>query len=147
MPRSRRWSDEEGSASLEFVTVGLLMLLPLVYLVLVVAAVQAGAFAAEAAARNAARLFVQQDDFAAAEAVADRAVRFALADYGVDEASSEVTIECTPADCLEPGALVLVTVQVEVPLPLVPPVLPGDFPLAVELAATATQRVSSFGVG
>ena len=62
---------------------GLLLLLPFIYLVLVVAAVQAGALAAEAAARNAARLFVQQDEPGRAEAVADQAVRFALADYGV----------------------------------------------------------------
>jgi Flp pilus assembly protein TadG len=145
MRRSRAWADEGGSASLEFVTVGLLLLVPLVYLVLVIAAAQSAALAAEAAARNAARLFVQQQDLAGAGAVADEAVRFALSDYGVDPESSSVTIECVPADaCLEPGALVTVTVTVQVPLPLVPAVLPGDFPLAVTLEAVAAQRVSTF---
>jgi len=147
MRPSRRWTDETGSASLEFVTIGLLLLVPLVYLVLVVAQVQAGALAAEAAARNAARLFVQQGDLDRAEAVAERAVRFALADYGVDTDRSDVEIECSPVDCLEPGTLVLVTVRIEVPLPLAPPALPGDFPLAVHLEASAGQRVSSFGAG
>ncbi|TPW98848.1 TadE family protein, partial [Schumannella luteola] len=44
MPRARRWTDalrhrlgrDDGSASLEFITVGVLLLVPLVYLVLVV---------------------------------------------------------------------------------------------------------------
>lgn len=145
MPRSRLWSDDRGSASLEFITVGLLLLVPLIYLVLVVAAVQAGALAAEAAARNAARLFVQQDDRGRAEEVAGDSVRFALADYGVSTSASRFTIECASASCLEPGTLVSVTVTVQVPLPLVPAVLPGDFPLAVDLKATAAARVSVFG--
>lgn len=145
MRRSRRWTDDRGSASLEFITVGLLLLLPFIYLVLVVAAVQAGAFASEAAARNAARLFVQQDEASRAEAVADQAVRFALADYGVDVGSSRVTIECVPVECLDPGTLVTLTVTVQVPLPLAPAALPGDFPLAVELVGVSAQRVSEFG--
>lgn len=150
MPRSRRWTsirDERGSAALEFVTVGLLLLLPLVYLVLVVAAVQAGALAAEAAARHAARVFVQEPDLGRAEAAADEAVRFALSDFGVAEATSDVAISCAPGGCLEPGALVTVRVSVDIPLPLVPPVLPGDFPLAVTLEASTVQRVSTFGPG
>lgn len=145
MPRSRRWSDDDGSAALEFVTVGLLLLLPLVYLILVVAAVQSGALASEAAARHAARLFVQHTDVASAEAVARRTVDFTLADYGVDADASAVSISCSPAACLEPGALVSVRVTVSVPLPLVPQALPGDFPLSVDLAASAAQRVSRFG--
>jgi Flp pilus assembly protein TadG len=147
MRRSRRWTDDRGSASLEFVTVGLLLLLPLIYLVLVISAVQSAALATEAAARHAARLFVQQPDLARAERVADQAVRFALDDYGIDSASSRVAITCDPAACLEPGALVTVRVTVSVPLPLAPPVLPGDFPLSVDLAASAAQRVSTFGPG
>ncbi len=145
MHQSRRWSDDRGSASLEFITVGLLLLLPFIYLVLVVAAVQAGALAAEAAARNAARIFVQQDEPARADAVADQAVRFALADYGVDVSSSRVTVDCAPVACFDAGTLVTLTVTVQVPLPLVPAVLPGDFPLAVELEGVSAQRVSEFG--
>ena len=59
MPRWRRWTDDDGNASLEFITAGMILLLPLVYLVLVVAAVQAGSLAVEGAARQAVRVFVQ----------------------------------------------------------------------------------------
>ena len=62
MPRSSRWISrlsDDGSASLEFITVGLLLLVPLVYLVLTIAAVQGAALGVEGAARQASRVFVQ----------------------------------------------------------------------------------------
>ncbi|HSP76545.1 MAG TPA: hypothetical protein VLO31_10065, partial [Cryobacterium sp.] len=58
--RWRAWADraERGSASLEFITAGLILLVPLVYLVLAMAALQGGALAVEGAARQAARVYV-----------------------------------------------------------------------------------------
>lgn len=57
-PRARDLlRSESGSASLEFVTVGVILLVPLVYLVLAVAAIQAGVLATEGAARHAARVY------------------------------------------------------------------------------------------
>ena len=143
MPRSRRFADDEGSASLEFLTVGLILLVPTVYLVLAVSTIQAAAFAVEGAARQAARVFVQAPDLASAEAGAERALDFALADHGIT-AEAELAIVCRPAECLTRQALVTVSVDLQVPLPLVPPVLVGDFPLAVPLHATATAQVSRF---
>jgi Flp pilus assembly protein TadG len=149
MPPSKRWTDhrwadDEGSASLEFVTIGMILLLPLVYLVLAVASIQAGALAAEGAARQAARVFVQADTEREAREAADRAVRFALADHGVTDDAVEVAISCAASPCLTRRAFVTVTIDLVVPLPLVPPVIVGDFPLAVPLESTATQQVSRF---
>ena len=151
MPRSKNCADEEfssedGSAALEFVTAGLILLLPLVYLVLVMSAIQAGALATEGAARQAARVFVQAPDRADATAAASRAIEFALADYGIEASDATVDITCRPKpqDCLTRRGYVTVSVAVRVPLPLVPPVLSVDAPLAVPLSATATQQVSRF---
>ena len=144
MPRSKPWTDDDGSASLEFVTVGMILLLPLVYLVLAVSSIQAGAFAAEGAARQAARVFVQAPDVATARAAARRAVEFAMADHGVDPGAVAVGIECSVPSCLSRRAFVSVSVELSVPLPLVPPVIVGDFPLSVPLQASATQQVSRF---
>lgn len=151
MPRSRRWTDdrwadEQGSASLEFVTAGMILLVPLVYFVLTMSAIQAGSLAVEGAARQAARVFVQADDAASAQAAAIRAVEFALSDHGVDPASVDVSVSCTPRPtaCLTRQGYVTVSVALSVPLPLVPPVLTGDFPLTIPLGATATQQVSRF---
>lgn len=146
MLRWRRLTDDEGSASLEFVTVGMIMLVPLVYLVLTMAAIQAGALAAEGAARQAARVFVQAADTGSAEAEAATAIEFALADHGVEPGSADVAISCRPRpeECLTRRGFVTVTIDLEVPLPLAPPVLAGGFPLSIPIHATATQQVSRF---
>jgi len=146
MRPSRLSTDESGSASLEFVTAGLILLVPMVYLVLVMAAIQAGALAVEGAARQAARVFVQSETVGDAESAAARAIEFALADYGIDSTSASVSIECTPepAECLTRRGFVTVAVEVLIPLPLTSPALTIDAPLAVPLSATATQQVSRF---
>lgn len=146
MRRSKRFSDDSGSASLEFVTAGLVLLVPLVYLVLTMSAIQAGALAAEGAARQAARVFVQSTSETDARAAVERAVQFALADHGVQAADVAVDITCRPdpANCLARHGLVTVDVSVAVALPLMPPVVAGEFPLAVTLEAAATQQVSRF---
>jgi hypothetical protein len=146
MPRSRRCTDDRGSASLEFVTVGVILLIPLVYLVLTMAAIQAGALAAEGAARQAARVFVQSANLGSAQASAATAVEFALADHGVDPDSASIVVTCRPSPgaCLTRRGFVTVTVDFSVPLPLAPAVLTGGFPLSVPVHATATQQVSRF---
>src|SRR5690554_4984561 len=155
MRRSKRSTDaglagsETGSASLEFITAGMLLLLPVVYLVIVMAAVQAGALAVEGAARQAARVFVQGETVAAATAEAERAIQFALADYGLDAADATVVVTCAPdpGRCLTRLGTVTVDVGISVALLLVPPGLTIDAPLAIPLEATATQQVSRFWSG
>ncbi len=146
MRRWKIWTDDTGSAALEFVTVGFLLLVPMVYLVVVVAVIQSAALAAEGAARQSARVFVQSTTVADARAAVTRAVEFALADHGVDPAAVDVTIRCSPRpnDCFVRQGLVTVDVNLEVPLPLAPASLDGDFPLSVPIEASATQQVSRF---
>jgi len=136
-------SNERGSASLEFLTVGVILLVPLVYLVLAVAAIQGGALAVEGAARHAARVAVVASDQASADAAVDRVVRVALADYGVEAPEASVTVDCD-ADCAEPGTRVQVTVTARITLPLVPDFLSLDQVGSVPITASATQTVSRF---
>lgn len=149
MPRSKSWTDETGSAALEFVTLGMVLLVPMVYLVLTMAAIQGGALAAEGAARQAARVYVESGTPGEAQGAALRALEVALADHGVESPDADLSISCTPRPdaCLTRRGLVTVTVDLTVPLPLVPAALTGDFPLAVPLSATATQQVSRFWTG
>ena len=137
---------EDGTASLEFVTAGMILLLPMVYLVLTMSALQAGSRAVEGAARQAVRVYVQAPDTRNAEAEAERAIRFALADYGLDSSAASVSISCSPrpADCLRRRATVTITVGVSVSLPLVPSALTVDGPLTVQVRSTATEQVSRF---
>lgn len=146
MLRSKCWRKDDGTATLEFITTGMILLLPLVYLVLTVAAIQGGALAVEGAARQAVRVFVQAASVPDAESRAKRAVEFALADYGLDAADADVSISCAPHpdDCLTRLGFVTVTVGVSVTLPLVPAVLSVSVPLSIPLRATATEQVSRF---
>ncbi|MCA1943576.1 MAG: pilus assembly protein, partial [Yonghaparkia sp.] len=61
---------DRGSASLEFLVAGLLMLVPLVYLILTLGTIQSAALATEGAARQAARVFVQAPSTAVGAAAA-----------------------------------------------------------------------------
>lgn len=136
---------EDGYAALEFVTAGLILLVPLVYLVITLAAVQAGALAAEGAARQAARVFVQASNAEEAAARASRAVDFGLADYGIAPEAASVTVTCTAStSCPSRNAVVTVTVRVDVALPLVPDVLDLSRAASVPVQATARQQVSRF---
>lgn len=140
-----RLAGDSGSASLEFITVGLILLVPLVYLVLAMSVLQGGAFAVEGAARQAARVYVQAPTAAEAEARAERAVLVGLADYGIDAAAAEVSIACAAgAACLSRRSVVTVTVRVRVDLPFVPAVLTQSHGGSVPLQASATQTVSRF---
>jgi hypothetical protein len=145
MQRSR-FSRDDGSAALEFITAGFLLLIPLVYLVLAMAAIQGGALSVEGASRQAARVFVQASDAGSAQARARTAVDFALRDFGLGTVRSTVKITCSPepAACLTRRGFVTVTVNASVPLPLVPNVLALNAPLAVPISATSTEQVSRF---
>lgn len=139
-------NHEAGTASLEFITAGLILLVPLVYLVIALSALQGGALAVEGAARQAARVYVQAPDEATATDRAHRAVAFALHDYGLHEGASEVQIECVGArHCLTRGGLVTVTVRIGIVLPLVPNLLDLNQRTSVPMTAVSTQIVSRFG--
>lgn len=146
MRRKNRWTDERGSASLEFVTTGLVLLVPIVYLVIAMSAIQGTALAVEGASRQAARVYVESATLAEADASAERAVQFALADYGLGTDGVTVEISCSPRpdECLTRRGFVTVVVTSRAVLPLVPTVLDLDAPLSVPLSATATQQVSRF---
>ncbi len=156
MPPSRRWTErwtglrgDEGSASLEFITVGLLLLVPLVYLVLALSALQSASFGVEGAARQASRVYVQSPSVEAAQSAARDAIAVTLADYGLDAAEARVQITCRPdpADCLTRRGFVTVRISAVVPLPFVPPALTVDLPAGIPVEATATEQVSRFWGG
>nr|MBA2696160.1 pilus assembly protein [Actinomycetota bacterium] len=77
-------SGDGGSAVVEFVTIGVLMLVPVVYLVVAMAGVQAAAFATESAAREAARIVVTADDEQQSQQRVLAAVGWALRDQGIE---------------------------------------------------------------
>jgi len=150
MRSSRHWIEratrDGGSASLEFITAGLLLLVPLVYLVVTLSALQCASLAVDGAARQATRVFVQGESVGDSRAAAARAIEVTLGDYGVDPGAASIAITCrpNPTACLTRRGYVTVTIGVVVPLPLAPAALALDLPAGIPVSATATEQVSRF---
>ncbi len=141
---SRRRRGEQGSAMVELVWLGLLLFIPLVYVIISVITLQRSAYGATEAARAAGRAYVLAPDVATAQQRALSAARLAMADQGVDLAPGDLVIECAPApeSCLQPGSTVEVRIELDVALPLVPSV--GSD--AVASIAVSASHVEPFGV-
>jgi hypothetical protein len=136
--------DDDGSAVVEFLGVALVLLVPLVYLVLVVGRLEAASFAAEGAAREAARVFVASDEPGDAAPRALAAAGVALADQGLhDDPADALSIRCSDA-CLTPGSEVTAEVRVAVPLPFVPAFLRRAVPLEIPVTAERTAVVDEY---
>ena len=143
--RLRRRRDESGTALIEFIWLGLLLLVPLVYVMLSVFDAQRGAFAASSASRAAGRAFVLAPDQKTGEARAKEAARVALEDQGVEYGDADVDIDCEPRpdDCLTSGSVITVEVVVQQPLPLVPSAL-GDSAPSVRLTSTHVEPYGTY---
>jgi len=145
-PTARSACRDRGSATIEFVAIGVLLLTPLIYLVLALSRVQAASFAADSSARAAARAFVTAADDNDGRRRAAIAVRLGLLDQGfTNPDDGELTFECeTPGACLTPGSQVRVLVQVRVVLPGVPHFLDRAFSTGVTVRAGQVAAVDEF---
>jgi hypothetical protein len=124
---------------------GLLLLIPLVYVMVAVFTVQRSAYGASEAVRSAARAYVLAPDVQTARDRAVEAAQLSMRDQGVRLAASDVAIMCrpTPASCLTPGSSVEVDISVDVDLPLAPSLF-GRSTASIAVHATHTERYSSF---
>lgn len=140
----RRPAGERGTASVEFIWVSLLLLVPFVYVLLCVFDVQRAAFAVSVASRSAARAYLLAPSADAATQQADRAARVALDDQDID---AKVTLHCLPADaCRQPGSRVRVLVRTTVALPLTPAAL-GDRMGGIVVDSSHVESFGRFRAG
>jgi Flp pilus assembly protein TadG len=137
--------DERGSALVELSWLGILLILPMLWIVLSVFEVQRGAFGVTAAARAAARAYALAPDDSAGLARAREAARVALDDQGVHGAAPEVDVSCTPypGDCHQGTSVITVSVHSRVILPMMPSALGGNRP-SFALDASQTVPIGQF---
>lgn len=144
----RRWShwvkNDDGSAALEFITIGVILLVPLAYLVITLGAVQQAMLGAEAAARHTARVIGQAENPDAAARSGDAVLASVIDEYGMSAGDVGVSVTCTPAGatCPASGATVIVRVETHVSLPFVPPIFGLDRVTRIPLEAAAAQKIS-----
>ncbi|MFC7489412.1 MULTISPECIES: TadE/TadG family type IV pilus assembly protein [unclassified Knoellia] len=134
---------EEGSAIIEFIFLGVLMLVPLIYLVMTLGRVQAGSYAVTTAAREAGRAFVTAQSGQDAAARAQAASEVAFVDQGFG-GSGTMEIVCSTSPCLTPEARIETTARVIVPLPLIPGFARDVVPLEIPLTASHLSTVDRF---
>ena len=126
---------ETGTAIVEAMWLGVLLLVPLVYVMLTVFDVQRASYAVSAAARSAARAYALAPD----EGTGPARARAAAEDQRIDPEAVDLAVSCRPepGNCLAPGALIQVRLRHQVRLPLAPSALGGEAPsFRVEAAHT-----------
>ena len=141
--RRLRSGAQRGSAVVEFVFLAVLMMLPLLYLVVTLARIQAGAFAVTAASREAGRAYVTASDQRLAPGRAQAAAGLAFSDQGFG-GTGRIRVTCDHSPCLQPEGNVEVVASLDVPLPLVPDFLDGALPTSVSVSADHVSPVDRF---
>ncbi len=136
---------EDGSALVELTWLGLLLLVPMLWILVSVFEVQRGAFAVSAAARSAGRAYALAPTDGEGHQRAVAAARQALADQGIEDAPLDVRVTCRPfpADCHSGTSVVTVVIRSRVDLPLLPSALGGRRP-AFALDASHTVPIGQF---
>jgi Flp pilus assembly protein TadG len=121
-----RRPTQSGSALVEVTWLGIVLLLPMVWIVLSVSEVQRGSFGVTAAARSAGRAFALAPDDVTGRKQARAAAAVALADQGLDESDWTIEVGCAPlSDCHVGGVVVTVRIETQVALPFIPELLGG----------------------
>ncbi len=138
----RRSHADSGSAVLEFLIIGGLVLVPLLYAVLTIMRIEAAAMASTQAVREAGRAFVMADSPSQGMRNAEAAARLALADQGFALPSSALEVTCE-GGCLEPSSSAHVRLQWQVDLPWVPRTL-GDHEVGYPISAETQLRVDRY---
>lgn len=122
--------DERGSGLVEVTWMGVLLLLPLLWIVVSVLEVQRGSFGVSGAARAAARAYALAPDDVTGERRAAAVARLVLADQGLDDVPVRVRVTCTPYphDCHSGTSVITVRIESSVELPLLPDLFGGGTP-------------------
>jgi hypothetical protein len=105
-------SDEEGQALIESILLGLLLLVPIVWGLMVLTNVHRAALASTSAAREAGFDAVRSIDLSTADESIEQAARLALENHGLD--SDEATVRWSAPRGLARGA----TVEVRIGIPV-----------------------------
>lgn len=136
---------EQGSAIVELVWLGIVLMVPLVWIVLSVFEVQSGAFAGTTAARSAARAYALAPSDAAGDLAARQAAAQAFADQGHGDLPIDVEVSCTPyaGQCHSGTSVITVRVSSRVTLPLLPDLLGAGRP-SVALEGVHTVPIGQY---
>jgi hypothetical protein len=136
----RRRAGDRGSAIVEFIVVGVGVLVPVAYLVQALMVVHTASLATSQAAREAGRAFSTASTPELGRQRAAVAARIAFADQGLVTPDRAVRVSCVDGPCLAPGSAVVVEVDWAVNLPW----LPQEWAAAVPVSAVQRIPIDDF---
>ncbi|MGB3764816.1 MAG: pilus assembly protein [Ornithinimicrobium sp.] len=142
-----RWQSDRGSMLVEVLFLMVLLMLPLFYLVGTLGRLQAGAYAASAAARETGRAYGTADSEAQAPARGAAAADLVFEAHGFGAGEGSVSVTCRSVPCLTPGARISVTSEVLVDIPLIPDFLAGAVPTTVSMTSFHVESIDAFREG
>ncbi len=139
---------EAGSALVEVVWLSLILLVPLVYILLTLVAVQRSAYGVTEAARAAGRAYVLSANPVEGRQRAVAAARVAMRDQGISLPTSDLTIIChpRPTSCLQPGSTVEIRITFHAKLPVIPRFM-GHNPASIAVSARHVEPYGSYREG
>jgi Flp pilus assembly protein TadG len=137
---------ERGSALVELSWLGILLLVPMLWILVSVFEVQRGAFAVSGAARAAGRAYALAPSDAVGRQRAQAAARQALDDQGLAGTSFTLGVACAPYPhaCHTGTSVVTIRIGSRVDLPLMPAVLGGGDVPGFALDASHTVPIGQF---
>lgn len=139
---SRLHDEDRGSSLIEFTLLGTLLLVPVAYLLIAVSTVQAAAYAGAGAADQAAKVYVSSSaEGQERQLRSEAAVEAALADFDIDAEQAVVTLACPAGSCDQDGDIVAFTVEIIVPVPLIPAV--GSWQSTLATVSSTSAQVQS----
>lgn len=139
-----RLRDDEGNAIVEFVYLAVLLMVPLVYVLLAVFAVQRATYAVSSATREAGRVVVMAPSTEGADRRAYVAAALVMADSGLELRPRDLSLRCSAQPCLTPGGTVDVRIGYDVPLPFIPSFLSRSGHAVVHVSGRHLEVVDRF---
>lgn len=104
-------SREQGNASVEFIGIAVVMMVPVAYAIIAMAQLQSAVFGVEGAAQMAARAYVQASGDVIGRYAAARSAAIAGRNHSLIITADDLSITCDAANCLTPGTSVRVEVR------------------------------------
>nr|WP_042505437.1 hypothetical protein [Tropheryma whipplei] len=128
-------SNQAGSAAIEFLTLAVVFMVPLVYLIITVMNIQLASYSAENLGRNIARAYTLNQS-----SNMDVILNRLLADYGYTSDQASFSVECVPS--CSPGNDYVVHVTLHLGLPLIPDAFNPR--RAISVGSTVTMPISKY---
>ena len=132
-----RLRADSGSALIEFVVLAAVMLIPAMYLIVTLGAVQSAVFAADGLARDIARIHATHAP-GQAQQRQEQLIGLTQHSYGLST-TPRVDVRCSSDPCATPGGTIDATVSIPVPIPGLGPLGGPEGP--VEISSHHTVAV------